>query len=56
MAVSRPDLEINIVVGTQDSSIVVDDITGTYNPATNTGGYGLPDGPTANDVTALRVI
>lgn len=56
MAVSRPDLEINIVVGTQDSSIVVDDITGTYNPATNTGGYGLPEGPTVNNVTALRVI
>jgi len=56
MSVARPDLSINVVVGTQDSNIVVDDITGTYNPATNPEGYGLPDGPTVNNVTALRVI
>jgi len=56
MAITRPDLKINVTVGAECSGFTVDDTTGTYDVTTNPEGYGLPDGPTVNNVTGLVIV
>jgi len=56
MAVVRPDLTIDVTVGAECSNFEVADVTGAYDVSTNPEGYGLPDGPTVNNVTSLIVV
>jgi len=56
MAVVRPDLKINVTVGAECSNFEIDDTTGAYDVSTNPEGYGLPDGPTVNDVAGLVIV
>lgn len=54
--VARPDLSINVTVGADCSGFTVDDTTREYDITTNPEGYGLPDGPTINDVDSLVIV
>lgn len=56
MSVTQPNVSINLTINSGCSGLFVTDITGIYNSITNTGGYGLPGGPTVNDVTGLKII
>jgi len=49
-------VSINVTIGEDCANIVVDDTTGSYDVSTNPEGYGLPDGPTVNDVTGLVIV
>lgn len=53
---NRPDLSIELEVSNSCESLLLTDDTGTYNSVTNPTGYGLPSGPTANQVTGLSVV
>jgi len=56
MAVSRPDVSIDLEVSNSCDSLLLTDDTGTYNVTTNPLGYGLPSGPAVNDVTGLTIV
>lgn len=56
MAITRPGLSIDVVVGASCSGFTIDDTTGAYNAVTNPDGYGLANGPTVNNVTGLVIL
>lgn len=56
MAVSQPNVTIELTVNTGCSGLSLTDVTGLYDDPDNTGGYGLPSGPGVNDVVTVTVI
>lgn len=54
MAVSQPDLKIETTILSGCTGLQLVDNTGVYSDS-NYFGYGLPDGPTINDVTQLKI-
>lgn len=55
MAVSRPNVTIDLEIPNGCTKLLLTDSTGTYNVSTNPLGYGLPSGPTVNNVTGVTV-
>ncbi len=56
MAVTQPNVSIDLTINTGCGGVSLTDTTGVYNGTTNTGGYGLPNGPTVNNVTGVEII
>lgn len=56
MPVTQPNITINLSINTGCTGLSLTDNTGTYDPVTNTGGYGLPGGPAISDITGLSVV
>lgn len=55
MAVTQPNLTIELTQNSGCSGISLADITGVYGVDGNTDGYGLPGGPDINDVSLVTV-
>jgi hypothetical protein len=56
MAVTQPNLTIDLSVDSDCSELNLPDITGDYSALTNPLGYGLPGGPSTTDVTGCEII
>lgn len=54
MALNSPDIKIELFLNDARDAIYLEDLTGQYS-ADNTGGYGLPGGPTSNSVEQVTV-
>lgn len=56
MAVTQPNLTIELTQNSGCSGISLADTTGVYGVDGNTNGYGLPGSPSINDVTTVIVV
>jgi hypothetical protein len=56
MALSPPLLTIQLDTSSDCKTINLLDLTGVYSVDGNTTGYGLPNGPTVNDVTTVTIV
>ena len=55
MAVIAPNLNISVSILTGCTGLELTDNTGDYDAVTNPYGYGLPTGPTIDDVTEVTI-
>lgn len=55
MAVTSPDLDITLTIQDDCAGLTLTDATGDYDVSTNPFGYGLPGGPTVNNVTLVEI-
>jgi len=56
MAVTPPNLTIDLSVDSDCSELNLSDITGEYDALTNPLGYGLPGGPDEADITGCEIV
>lgn len=56
MAVSPPVLSISLTRNSTCTSLLLADTTGEYGVDGNTTGYGLPSGPSINDITTVTIV
>jgi len=56
MPATQPNLTIDVYTNSGCSELLLQDTTGEYDVNTNVGGYGLPGGPTLDDITLCEII
>lgn len=56
MAISQPNITVDLVKNTSCTAIALADVTGIYGVDGNVDGYGISNGPSINDVSSVTVI